>query len=317
MPPELYKEAAKIHLEKDVEVSSMEVKNVEIRMNLRMEQFAKALKLGIQHSQVGRVKQAFRSVDNPPPPMYFLIKDHKLTLPGSVCPTTRPVCGATDGLVARFQNLLSCPLQIFAEEFDTGTKCDSSEDMIRSLHDANNKIENNKIKITIILSMDVCSLYPSLEKTKCRSIIKNVIKNSEVEMIGVDWREVILYLMITEGKEEMTILGLGEVLPIRSCEMNGGRKGRKVTLTYLGKEFNSKGEQKWNRDNSRKPTNAEKKVLMSIMLGEAVESVMGNHVYIFGKVYRQATGKRGSNRIRTDRRCSGYYHVEQSGRKGL
>ena len=163
--------------------------------------------------------------------------------------------------------------------------------MIRSLHDADNKIKNNKVKNTIIFSMDVCSLYPSLEKTKCRSIIENVIKNSEVEMIGVDWREVILYLMITEGKEEMTILGLSEVLPIRSCEMNGGRKGRKVTLTYLEKELNSKGEQKWNWDHSRKPTNAEKKVLMSIMLGEAVESVMGNHVYIFdGKVYRQEKG---------------------------
>ena len=66
------------------------------------------------------------------------------------------------------------------------------------------KIKNNKIKNTIVLSMDVCSLYPSLEKGKCKEIVEEIVGGSAIKMVNIDWKEVALYLLITKGKEEMT-----------------------------------------------------------------------------------------------------------------
>ena len=52
-------------------------------------------------------------------------------------------------------------------------------------------------------------------------------------------------MVITEGIEKMTSLGLGGVVPVRRCEAAGERRGRKVTFAYLEKELDSKGEMKW------------------------------------------------------------------------
>ena len=208
MTPEVYREAAEVRTRKDIEVDYLELKKVEKESNLLMEQLSKVFKLGSQHNQTLRMKQAFRSVDNPPPATYFLIKDHKTTLAGAKCPPTRPVCGATDGPLARLQNLVSKPLQLYANEYNNGTKCDSSENLIRAILDTNKKIEKEKISNVLVLSMDVKALYPSLEQGECCRIIEEVVRESEVDIVGVDWREMALFLVVTLGKEEMELQGL-------------------------------------------------------------------------------------------------------------
>ena len=136
--------------------------------------------------------------------------------------------------------------------------------------------------------MDVKALYPSLRADKCRSIIEEVVINSDVKLTNVDWKKAALYWAIVFSKEEIAEEGLEVVIPLR---FKGGGRGRKVTLAYLEKDKYPNGEEKWDWSKCLEPSEKQRKVLMAKMLGKVVHTLMGNHLYQFsGKVYRQAEG---------------------------
>ena len=59
--------------------------------------------------QAERINEAIRSVDNAPPPTYFLVKDHKPRGADGLHPT-RPVCAANEGHLRRIQMMVNMVL---------------------------------------------------------------------------------------------------------------------------------------------------------------------------------------------------------------
>ena len=141
--PEIYKYAAYKHTEKDIEVGWEDVKSTETFLTRHTIQLADSLRMGVSHDQVDRIHSALKSEDNPPPPMLIMFKDHKETKPGEPCPQSRSVCSAKEGPLARLSHLVSKVLTPLAEELSEkiGTECSNTEEMIRSIHDANLKIK--------------------------------------------------------------------------------------------------------------------------------------------------------------------------------
>ena len=87
--PEIFRFAASKHISEDIEVGWDCVKETETFLNHHTTQLTKIFQMGGNHNQVDRVTKAMKSSDNPPPPVYFLFKDHKEEVEGEPCPTTR------------------------------------------------------------------------------------------------------------------------------------------------------------------------------------------------------------------------------------
>ena len=122
--PEVYKEAAKTHVEKDTKVPWNTLKATETLVNRHVLQLAKAFRMGSTHAQEDRITKALRAVDVAPPVVYFLWKDHKEY---EVFPPTRPVCGGTVGPLVRGSDLMSTILTPVIDAIVGKEKCQSSE----------------------------------------------------------------------------------------------------------------------------------------------------------------------------------------------
>ena len=105
--PEIYKYAARKHVDKDQEVKWEDVKKTETLLNRYTIHLADSFGMGENHSEVDRIHKALKSTGNAPPPLDISFKDHKVTEIGEPCPSTRPVCRAKEGPQSRCSQLLS------------------------------------------------------------------------------------------------------------------------------------------------------------------------------------------------------------------
>ena len=139
-PPALYKEAANVQLSKDQKVSWDVLKPTEILMNRTAVQLVKMFEIGNDgtDSQRDRVKKASITKDVAPPVVSYLWKTHKSY---ENIPPTRPVCAATSGPISRASDLMSSILTPMLRQRQCDVICDSTEDMLHSVTQANLKID--------------------------------------------------------------------------------------------------------------------------------------------------------------------------------
>ena len=77
--------------------------------------------------------------------------------------------------------------------------------------------------------MDVKALYPSMSWTEIVMSIREMIINSEMDILNVDWMEVGKYLAVMMSKDEIEAEGLSNEVPKRR-----GIRLRKITINnYL------------------------------------------------------------------------------------
>ena len=102
----------------------------------------------------------------------------------------RPICGAKTSNNGQLSYLLSLILNELAEQFDEGTKCRSTEEMIAEMEEKVNS--RNDIIELFVGSTDVKALYPPLLAKGTTGIIaiEEVFMKSELKVEGVDWNEV-------------------------------------------------------------------------------------------------------------------------------
>lgn len=117
---ELYRQAAIEHIANDREVDWSVIEKTEAAINKHMAAILLAFKAGSAHNHEARVKSAFKSQDNLPAPVYFLVKDHKRVPFGWQMPPTRPVCGAINSPNTRMSAFLSRLLNYVADEAGQG-----------------------------------------------------------------------------------------------------------------------------------------------------------------------------------------------------
>ena len=125
-------------------------------------------------------------------------------------------------------------------------------------------------KEAVILSMDVKSLFPSITKAVAKKAIEDLLKNTDLYILNIDWWEAVKYVFVTVSQQEIGDKGLSDVIPARV------KKSARLTVNCL--QNNTDDDEKWIRAARLPNSDAEKKTI----LAAAVDFVMGNHVY---KVY--------------------------------
>ena len=81
----------------------------------------------------------------------------------------------------------------------------------------------------VIQSMDVKSLYPSLDIEHTIHIVCEMFEASNTDISGIDYEEIIFYIAITMDQEEIDRLGITDICPKRRS-----RLGRRPKITGCG-----------------------------------------------------------------------------------
>ena len=123
----------------------------------------KMFKIGESNSKSNqdRINKAVTLKDTNPPPLSILWKTHK---EHQGLPPTKPLCDARNGPLARTSGLLSMVFRPILESIELPEDCDSTEDMLWVVQQANNKLAAAPPQHgdLAIFSMDAEALYPSL-----------------------------------------------------------------------------------------------------------------------------------------------------------
>ena len=166
-------------------------------------------------------------------------------------------------------------------------------------------------------SLDVRSLYPSLDQNESSRLVENLVMNSKVNFEGIDYRCAQTFIASNMSKKEIKKKKLQKILPSRRWKMGKrpgattkelGQKKKKPTSsgppapspTDPGPDPEADAEpepadndqSKW--DHSNPPENldeVQKRRLLATAVGIAVRTVFEHHTYSFGGIrYRQVLG---------------------------
>ena len=120
-----------------------------------------------------------------PPVMRCMAKTYKPLGPGGI-PKSRPIVGASKGLTTALGELISDILEPLAKAEPDPRETQSTEELMRSIKEANLRMEEKEVKECVVGSMDVETLYPSLDQKISATIVKEEYIKSEVEVVEVD-----------------------------------------------------------------------------------------------------------------------------------
>ena len=186
-----------------------------------------------------RFRSAMLSHNSAHGKLYMFRKDHKACEDNHIGPPVRPLCDMSDAYNHRLSYLVSTILSSLTEYYDT--QCDSTEGMLASI-----KVVNDEGAIganTVLGSLDVKSLYPSLDIPFVIDIVCLQFDESGFTIEGVDYEEVGLYLCLNRKVEYLRVLGLSDYCPTRR-----DRLGRPPTMTSSGSKTKKKDRfGPWNR----------------------------------------------------------------------
>ena len=168
------------------------VENIEKGMNRQAKVFNKIFSVGQNNPRdKDRIDIAATSTNVPPPPLYGLRKDHKKVPPGQEVagPPVRPVCAAKAAPNSRVSTFLCKVINDFCDGNEDHHEVKSSEEMRFALEDFNQSNDEEMRKSCKILSFDVKSLYPSVTKSVAEQCVKDLVLNSDMKVININYKE--------------------------------------------------------------------------------------------------------------------------------
>ena len=229
-----------------------------------------------------------------PPTVSFMWKTHKNY---DTVPPTRPVCDASNGPIARSADLLSRILTPVMKAREYGEGCDSTEDMLATIHKTNEGLRENPAENISIMSMDAEALYPSLDMEDMLQSVWNLVMNTDISFCNIDIRYMAKYLYIMYSREVLVKCKIVSCIPKRQTEIDGTAK-TKPTIAYLDSDYYYKtvnGERvktyKWNWDRVRNPSELQKRKMIALTLIMSKKTVLSNYLYCFHKqLCRQSKG---------------------------
>ena len=124
-------------------------------------------------------------------------------------PPMRPMCDVSESYNHRLSYLI-CKL-LSEMTTDIPTQCDSSEDLKAAVGEINNS--DICTEETIVGSLDVKALYPSLDIPFTINVVCEEFQRSTYNVAGVDFEEVGLYIAINKNEEYIRNVGLKEFCP--------------------------------------------------------------------------------------------------------
>ena len=224
--PENYKRACQVHLEdaeKTAPITHTMHDEAEVELNSEGAALLRMLGLDEQEGSRGeRLRKAITAHGVSVAPLYGTRKDHKIVEPGheQIGPKVRPVCGAEDCATKRVSYLLcllTTPLIGLSK-----THCSSTIDMLQEIENLNQSRKLNEN--CMIGSLDIDSLYPSLDISRCAKVVSQKLYNSDLKFPGLDWKEIGLYLTFHLTNDEILEEGIREFCPKRRSNRGEGPK---------------------------------------------------------------------------------------------
>ena len=170
------------------------------------------------------------------PSVNKLVKDHKGTL------KTRPVCRAktnqtTNGPLSELIGELLNPF-IEAADRKERTEVLSQEEHCHEIGEVNKRISTEGMRAgpfqqagrLIVGSSDVKSFYPEMDIEVVANEVMAEVIESDVELEGVEWTEVALFIACSMTQEKIDQEGLTHVIHKRRCN-----RGQRPGLTCKAK----------------------------------------------------------------------------------
>ena len=233
-----------------------------------------------------RLRKALHEEITVIPDLTLMQKDHK-KMDESVIPKTRPVCEARCTYNQRANGHLAAILGAVIEA-DPSTEAISTEDAISRLDSINKKIQSNEIspRNQVVGSLDVESLYPSIDTKSAGIICRDRVKNSRATVEGVDYHWALKYLAVTMKPVEVVDAKIMNLLPRR---VNPSGRKSKPGISTAAEENN---HERWRYP---KPpsllTKEEKKLIMGCITQQLVKLVFDNHFYMWdNEIFHQQGG---------------------------
>lgn len=286
--PNNYCKAAETHIKADEIIDKQQYKDIEKQFNAHSTFWCNMLRCGQKYNNEVRIRTSMFSHNSASPSLYFYRKDHKdpITPIAEAIPTqqtidvehpVRPLCDVSDSYSHRFSYLMCLVLREIIYESDT--VCGSSEDLIAEINDVNTK--NCIGKDTVIGSMDVKSMYPSLDVEVVIEVVGEEFAKSKLQICNVDLEEVGLYLALNKGTKFLNDYGLSEVCPKRKSNR------RKPLMTGSG-SLQKKEERHgpWLK-RKRNPIAREKIIMIKEAIKIGLSLILNNHVYQFNNTLRK------------------------------
>ena len=274
-----YRMAGQEHIKNDAIVTDAEKESLETLMNAHGIMWTRILNAGQNFNHEERIRKNMLNENCEVAPLYTLRKDHKVCVDKTKGPPTRPICGAESCYNGKMSHLLSRILTPVKEESETS--CRSTEEMLAAIKTVNENVVGEDV---VIGSADVKALYPSLDIDETIEVVTQMFMESKVEIEGVDYKELSLYLALNRSKEELTTAGV-----VKECPKRRSNRGLKPTITASGiKTEKAQRYGPWIFPN-KEPTKTETKVMLKEALKIALEIVLKNHIYTYDGVNRKQT----------------------------
>ena len=290
------------HVAGDKVTTPEEVRHSQTVLSTTAKALGNAMNLGVHQSQAAyrRCLDNLGSSASDVPTLKLLVKVHKPLTPDGH-PQSRPVVAAASGLSSRVGDMVADILEPLVVAQTPRMEDQSTEEVLAQLEEAEQAIRDAGLDNTVVGSLDVRALYPSLDQRGSAEAVETFIMNSQVDVKGVDYRAVQVYLASNLSEKEVKREGLVKLLPRRTWKM-GVRPGS--TTTELGKKkgpepgpelkscASGRPDSKWSHTDTTILTEEDKKKLFSKMIKVAVLCVFKNHMYQFGGLlYRQLRGE--------------------------
>ena len=279
-----YRVAGLCHTENDDVVDDEQRKHLEAVMNAHGIMWSRFLNAGENTNNHQRIKDNMLNENCEVAPLYTLRKDHKkegIDYTSEVTgPPTRPICGAESCYNGKMSYLLSTILAPIVEESETN--CRSTEEMLAEINEVNEKVIEEDV---VMGSADVKALYPSLNIADTINVVTEMFMESNIELIGIDQKELALYISLNRTEREIDEIGISNYCPKRRSN-----RGIKPSITASGtKEKKEERYGPWIFP-KRKPSKGIVKVMVKEAIKIGLSIVLNNHIYTYD----------GTNRIQKD-----------------
>ena len=171
--------------------------------------------------------------------------------------------------------------------------------MLCQLEEAQESLRSAKRTDTTVGSLDVQALYPSLDVEGSSEIVARFVRDSKVEIRGIDWRQTQVFVASNMDVHELKREGVLGLVPSRT-KKRGPRPGSN-TLELRRKKRKETGpaeqpvsdpSSKWTLTTPEESlSEEEKRKLLSLAVKIATRTIFCHHCYEFnGQVYRQSKG---------------------------
>ena len=214
--------------------------------------------------------------------LYTYRKDHKQQEDRVKGPPVRPLCDVSDSYSHKLSYFISNILKEVTDK--EPTICDSTEDMMAAIRAVNESgMINTK---TTIGSLDVKALYPNLHLDFTIEKAAEEFQESEVEIEGVDYEELGLYLSLHTDETFLRDKGIEDFCPKRR-----NRVGAPPKITGSGIKVKKEERFKPWIEALCSPDSEKQRVMLTEAMKIVLTTLMKNHIYNFhDELRRQKEG---------------------------